>query len=118
MRIMSLLVMPILGLMFLAGSQWPSWGSLGVLCGTVVLISIAIARLYRDIAFQPIVGLRASSVDSRLLYNFIVNRASPSADMSVYVATDESGIVPAHDLFTARFDGQFVLVIGSAVEKR
>lgn len=123
MWILSLFFVPALTLIYFAGTQHSHAWSFALLGGASLFLYGLIAQFYKLALDQPegTFGLSVSQVNAALLWRFMTE-AEVVDDLvnetSVFVATNESGIVEAHDLFMARFNGQKVFVIGSDLKKR
>lgn len=114
MRTMSLFFVPALALTYFAGTQYAHNWSFALLGGAVAFLYLLIAQFYKIALNEPegISGVTASEVSIRFLQSTL-SESQLDPSWPVYVATDMSGIVPAHNLYTARFDGRKVLIVGS-----
>ncbi len=121
MRILSFFFVPALALTYFAGTQYPHHWSFVLLGLAGVFLYALIAQFYKLALDAPegYAGLTDDQLEVKGLFGFLdVQPDCDHADLPIYVATNESGIVPAHDLFTARFAGQTVLIVGSDLTKR
>lgn len=118
MRIMSLLLVPSILMVFCAGALYPSWWTIGLMGWATVLQFFIIGGLYNAaLGTQGESGLSVDQIDAEMLCHYIdyldLHSESFNAQTPVYVATNYSGIVPAHEVYVARFEGQHCLIIGS-----
>lgn len=116
MRILALLFIPAQALIYFAGTQYPSWLGIGAAAWACLLMTFVIGRIYAAALNEPhhFAEYFSSRLNGQALHNFTDFDAD---DVPVYVATQESGIVLAHNVYTARYDGlPCVIIIES--EKR
>jgi hypothetical protein len=121
-RTLSLFFCPALALTYFAGTQYPHHWSFVLAGGAIAFLYLLIAQFYKIALDAPtgITGCSVSQVSAGLLFNYMSQQEEIDLklDTDVFVATNESGIVEAHDIFMARYQGRKVLVIGSDLKKR
>lgn len=115
MRILSLFFVPALALTYFAGTQHVHGWSFALLGGAGAFLYFLIAQFYK-MAFDAPVGLdglHTSELTAKTLKNYLGVFTGLEDDTPVYVAVHKPGIVVAHDVYVARYDGRHVLIVGS-----
>ncbi len=115
MRTMSLFFVPALACTYFAGTQYRHGWSFALLGAATCFLYLLIAEFYKVALNAPegVDGLATTELRTKALKNYLDVFTDLPGDTAVYVAVHKPGIVPAHDVYVARYDGRHVLIIGS-----